>query len=153
MDFFLHAWLSFIRRPTRRENAAALRLDWSRIPLPLPRRRSPIGRTWARSSQPCLNAETRIEGSPTTNFGPNCSMIATISREGGGSLNPDAGDLEVTAGWGHSGKGGAVMPGKGKIIERDYTAKEHEAIAEGAAALGLSADQSSCSATSRWMCT
>jgi hypothetical protein len=33
------------------------------------------------------------------------------------------------------------MPGKGKIVERDYTAKEHEAIAEGAAALGLSADQ------------
>ena len=33
------------------------------------------------------------------------------------------------------------MPGKGKIIERDYTAKEREAIAAGAAALGLSENQ------------
>jgi hypothetical protein len=44
-------------------------------------------------------------------------------------------------GWGHSGKGGAVMPGKGKIVERDYTAKEREAIAGGAAQLDLSEEQ------------
>ena len=27
----------------------------------------------------------------------------------------------VTAGWGHAGQGGVTMPGKGKIIDRDYT--------------------------------
>jgi hypothetical protein len=42
---------------------------------------------------------------------------------------------------GHGGKGGAVMPGKGKVVERDYTAKEREAIATGTAALGLSEEQ------------
>ncbi len=69
------------------------------------------------------------------------AVIAVASREGGGSLNPDAGDLGVTAGWGHNGEGGAVMPGKGKAFERDYTAREREAIAAGAASLGLSQEQ------------
>jgi hypothetical protein len=56
--------------------------------------------------------------------------VATIARDGGKSLNPDARDLDVTAGWGHAGKGGAVMPGKGRIVEREYTAEEREAIAK-----------------------
>jgi hypothetical protein len=59
--------------------------------------------------------------------------IGSITREGGGSLNPEAGELDVTAGWGHGGNGSAVMPGKGKLIDRDYTAKERESIAAGAA--------------------
>jgi hypothetical protein len=29
----------------------------------------------------------------------------------------------VNAGWGHAGKGGVTTPGKGKIIECDYTAQ------------------------------
>jgi ribulose-5-phosphate 4-epimerase/fuculose-1-phosphate aldolase len=33
------------------------------------------------------------------------------------------------------------MPGKGKIVERDYTAREREAIAAGAASLGLAVEQ------------
>jgi hypothetical protein len=55
---------------------------------------------------------------------------------GGGELREkDEGDLKselaVTAGWGHAGKGGITMPGKGKIIERDYT--EQERASAGAA--------------------
>jgi hypothetical protein len=48
--------------------------------------------------------------------------IAVPSRVGGGSLTDE--DLAVKAGWGHAGKGGVTMPGKGRIIERDYTAAE-----------------------------
>ena len=33
----------------------------------------------------------------------------------------EAKHFAVTAGWGHAGQGGVTMPGKGKIIERDYT--------------------------------
>jgi hypothetical protein len=55
------------------------------------------------------------------------------SRLGGGELREkDEGDLKselaVTAGWGHAGKGGVTMPGKGKIIERDYTPAERDAM-------------------------
>jgi hypothetical protein len=47
-------------------------------------------------------------------------------RVGGGALRDD--ELAVTAGWGHAGKGGVTMPGKGKTIERDYTGAERAAF-------------------------
>jgi len=56
-------------------------------------------------------------------------------------LSLAAGDLAVTAGWGHAGKGGVTMPGKGKAEERDCTAEELAAIEAGAAELGLSREQ------------
>jgi hypothetical protein len=33
-------------------------------------------------------------------------------------------DLALTAGWGHGGKGGVTMPGKGRLVARDYTDAE-----------------------------
>ena len=30
----------------------------------------------------------------------------------------DGGDLDLTAGWGHAGKGGVTMPGKGRAVAR-----------------------------------
>jgi hypothetical protein len=60
---------------------------------------------------------------------------------GGGTLNPDAGDLELASGWGHPGKGGITMPGKGKVSERAYTPAELEATTTGVEALGLSTEQ------------
>jgi len=35
-------------------------------------------------------------------------------------------DLAVTAGWGHAGKDGVTMPGKGRLIGRDYAAEERD---------------------------
>jgi hypothetical protein len=49
----------------------------------------------------------------------------------------DDNELSITAGGGHEGKGGITMPGKGKLIERDYTPTEHKAIDESASRLGL----------------
>jgi hypothetical protein len=42
---------------------------------------------------------------------------------GGGQLNADL-DLALTAGWGHTGKDGVTMPGKGRSQERVYTPEE-----------------------------
>jgi hypothetical protein len=50
-------------------------------------------------------------------------------------------ELAITAGWGHAGKNDAVMPGKGKIVERDYTPEEKDAIQNGAKNLGMSREQ------------
>ncbi|HKN87302.1 MAG TPA: type ISP restriction/modification enzyme [Nitrospiraceae bacterium] len=47
----------------------------------------------------------------------------------------------MTAGWGHAGKGGVTMPGKGKIIERDYTASEKDAMTRGAGTRGMTVEQ------------
>jgi hypothetical protein len=55
---------------------------------------------------------------------PELRTIAVISRVGGGALNPDAGDLALTAGWGHGGKGGVTMSGKGKATERAFGPSE-----------------------------
>ncbi|MBN1458874.1 MAG: hypothetical protein JXA57_05010 [Armatimonadetes bacterium] len=63
------------------------------------------------------------------------------TRVGGGNLDPQAGDLAVTAGWGHAGQGGVTMPGKGKILLRSYTPEEGAAIEQRAEALGLSAEE------------
>jgi hypothetical protein len=64
--------------------------------------------------------------------------VGAIARVAGGALNPDAGNLDLTAGWGHAGKGGVTMPGKGKLATREYSAEERAAIEEGVKALNLS---------------
>jgi hypothetical protein len=47
-------------------------------------------------------------------------------------------NLEITAGWGHTGKGGVTTPGPGVSKERQYSPKERDAIEDGAAVMGLS---------------
>jgi hypothetical protein len=47
----------------------------------------------------------------------------------------------LTKGWGHRG-GNGINPGKGKVVERDYTTAELKAIAEGAEALSLTVEES-----------
>jgi hypothetical protein len=67
--------------------------------------------------------------------------VHTASRVEGSNLNEGAGDLTVTAGWGHGGQGGVTMPGKGKTVTRPWTSKEMAAIGQGAEALGLSMEK------------
>ncbi len=50
-------------------------------------------------------------------------------------------DMALAAGWGYRGQGGAVMPGQGKRIMREYQPDEMQALAAGAAALGLAASE------------
>ena len=58
------------------------------------------------------------------------TQSSTCTPEGGCAtqLDPDAGDLAVTAGWGHVGKDGVTMPAKGRIVERPYDTAELDAI-------------------------
>jgi len=60
---------------------------------------------------------------------------------GGGTLNIDAGELDITVGWGHAGKAGITMPSKGEIVERGYSTDEKASIESGAKALGLAVDE------------
>ena len=45
-------------------------------------------------------------------------------------------DLALTAGWGHYGAGGAIMPGQGRIVERAFTPDERDALDGALPALG-----------------
>ncbi len=88
-----------------------------------------------------LDTESPVKGVTSGAIRPELKTIGVITRLGGGNLDPDAGQLDLTAGWAHAGKGGVTMPGRGKILERDYTLEERLSIQEGAKALGLSAQQ------------
>jgi hypothetical protein len=50
-------------------------------------------------------------------------------------------DFAVTAGWGHAGKGGVTMPAKGKLIDREYSEPETEALTRAAERLGLTLEE------------
>ena len=102
-----------------RENADGIRQDWPRIPLPESREALLASAALGRQVAALLDTETPLKGVTTGAIRPELQAIAVIARVGGGSLNPDAGDLAVTAGWGHAGQGGVTMPGKGRLVERE----------------------------------
>ena len=66
---------------------------------------------------------------------PPLQGIAAFILQSGMTLN-EAEHFAVTAGWGHAGQGGVTMPGKGKIIDRDYTEKERASLGEAIKLLG-----------------
>jgi hypothetical protein len=121
------------------ENADGIRQDWPRVPLPASRERLLESAALGRQVAALLDTERGVAGVTTGALRQEMKVISAIARAGGGQIDPAAGDLEVTAGWGHAGKGGVTMPGKGKLVERDYTADERAAIVAGAVALGLDA--------------
>jgi len=140
-QLFHHA-LAILHAPAYRgENGGALRQDWPRIPLPDTKQALEASSELGHQVGALLDAENAVEGVTSGKIRPELKTIAMISRVGGGTLNPDAGDLALTAGWGHAGKGGITMPGKGRVNEREYTQAELEAIALGVEALGLSTEQ------------
>lgn len=134
-ELFYHA-LAVLHAPAyRAENAGGLRQDWPRIPLPtvvdaassrvsraggtrleaastLLRRSAAVGRQVAA----LLDPETPVPGVTTGKIRDEFKRVAVFERLDGKSANPDAGDLDLTAGWGHAGKGGVCMPGRGKIV-------------------------------------
>jgi hypothetical protein len=72
---------------------------------------------------------------------PVFRTIGLISKTGGGQLDAVGNDLTVTASWGHFGKKGVTMPGKGILQERQYDEAEAKAIDAEATARGMSAKE------------
>jgi hypothetical protein len=123
------------------ENTDGVRQDWPRVPLPDTATDLQASARLGREIAALLDTETPVPGVTAGTLRPELKPLAVISKVGGGPLNPDAGDLALTCGWGHGGKEGVTMPGKGKAIRRDYTPEELTAIREGAHALGLTPEQ------------
>ena len=102
----------------RRENAGALRQDWPRIPLPNQKDLLLASATLGRQVAALLDTEGPVPGVTAGKIREDLKDLAVFVRVDGKPANPEAGDLDLTAGWGHAGKGGVTMPGKGKIIDR-----------------------------------
>ena len=133
---FFHA-VAILHSPAyRTENQGALRQDWPRIPLPAKLAALKASAQLGKEIIALLDIHQGIKGVSEVPFRKELQPIAVIERGGKTSVNPDEGDLELTAGWGHAGKGGATMPGKGKTTVRPYTPPEAKALAESVAILG-----------------
>ena len=116
------AWLA--------ENADGIRQDWPRVPLPdnadLLRASAALGARVAA----LLDPDTPVPDVANGSVHPTLATIAVPTKRGGGAMTEA--DRKLTAGWGHAGKGGAVMPGRGRIVMRDYAPDEAPAQAEAA---------------------
>lgn len=119
------------------ENADGIRQDWPRIPLPASK--DPLERSAGFGAQiACLlDTDTPLHAVTSGTIRSELRVIGTISRSDGGNLAPKKGDLDVTVGWGRAGRDGATMPGKGRLVEREYTKDEKDAITIGALEQGL----------------
>ena len=147
-DLFYHV-LATLHDPTYREaNAGALRMEWPRIPLPgWPDPSASENRTFGGGDpkSPSLDAEelsrsaargrelarlldpdSPVPGVTQAPLRPEFATIAVPSTSDGRNMSGD--DFALTAGWGHFGAGGAVMPGQGHLLERNYTPKERTAL-------------------------
>ena len=140
-DLFHHV-LAVLHDPAYREaNAGALRMEWPRIPLPgWPDGDSldaaaELSASAARGREVArlLDPETPVPGVTVGDLRPELAAIAVPTTADGRNMTGD--DFAVTAGWGHFGADGAVMPGQGRTVERLCNAAER-AVVGNAAALG-----------------
>ena len=141
-DLFHHVLVVLHDPAYRKANAGALRMDWPRIPLP----GWPYGddseaaETLARSATrgrelaALLDPDTPVPGVTTGTLRPEVATITVPATVDGRNMTGD--DFALTAGWGHYGTGDAVMPGQGRVVERDYTADERAALGDATGVLG-----------------
>lgn len=126
-DLFHHVLAALYAPSFATQNASGLSSDWPRIPLPTTKHDLLASAAIGREVAALLDPEGSL---PKTAKG--LKAIARIHASEG-KLDPDAGDLDLTVGWGHAGKGGITMPGQGRITLRDMTAAERDGLPEGAA--------------------
>ena len=126
----------------RKENAAALRMDWPRVPVPgetkVLRASADLGATLMN----LLDAEIPVAGVSKGKLRAGLRVLGLPHKKNGKALSDD--DLTIRAGWGHvqTSRTGStlVMPGLGLVNERDYTPGERGGLEQEAKALGMSSD-------------
>ena len=118
------------------ENADGIRQDWPRIPLPASKDLLLASAELGRQVAALLDTETAVAGVTAGTLRAELKVLGVATTTHGKGMNREAGDYAVTAGWGHGGKGGITMPGKGRLVTRAYTADERAALAQTTALLG-----------------
>ena len=141
-DLFHHILATLHDPPYREANAGALRMEWPRIPLPswpdgeadgaaeTLVASAARGRELAR----LLDPEAPVPGVTQGTLRPEIAALAVPATTDSRNMTGD--DFALTAGWGHYGTGDAVMPGQGRIVEREYTPDERAALGDAIPTLG-----------------
>ena len=141
-DLFHHI-LATLHDPAYREaNAGALRMEWPRIPLPgwpdgeADGAAETLAASAARGRELArlLDPEAPVPGVTQGTLRPEIAALAVPATTDRRNMTGD--DFALTAGWGHYGTGDAVMPGQGRIVEREYTPDERAALGDAIPALG-----------------
>ena len=118
-----HHIIAVLHAPAyRADNAGALKQDWPRIPLPATRERLLESAVLGQRIAALLDTETPLPGVTQGKPHPELAKIALLTVADSAPLTPE--HLKLTAGWGHAGKGGVTMPGKGKTESRPFAANE-----------------------------
>jgi hypothetical protein len=95
------------------ENADGVRQDWPRIPLPDSKAILLASAELGKQVAALLDTETPVQGVTAGTVRAELVKIAVVTRLTRETLN-----LSITAGWGHAGKEGVTMPGKGKLATK-----------------------------------
>ena len=141
-DLFYHV-IAVLHNPTYLgTNADGLRMGWPRIPLPgwpdgkAEGAADALAQSAARGHELArlLDPEAPVPGVTQGELRQEIAAIAVPTTSDGRNMTSD--DFAITAGWGHFGSGKAVMPGKGRAIERDYTRDERIALGGAIPTLG-----------------
>ena len=141
-DLFHHI-LATLHDPAYREaNAGALRMEWPRIPLPGWPNGEADGATETLAASAArgrelarlLDPDAPVPGITQGTLRPEIAVLAVPATTDSRNMTGD--DFALTAGWGHYGTGDAVMPGQGRIVEREYTEDERAALGDAIPALG-----------------
>ena len=110
------------------QNGEAVRSNWPRVPLPdtaeALRDSARLGAVVAR-----LLDRDKSVASVDRNPDAHMQLVASIERIPSGTLNPSAGDLALTAGWGIV-QARAVMPGAGRYEQRERTDADGPGLSE-----------------------
>ena len=143
-DLFHHVVATLHDPAYRVANAGALRMEWPRIPLPewqdgdldAQGAADVLAASAARGREltALLDSDTDVAGVTAGMLRPEFASIAVPSTTDGGNMTGE--DFTVSTGWGHLGTGDAVMPGQGRVGERDYTTAERAALADAVPTLG-----------------
>jgi hypothetical protein len=106
------------------ENTDGIRQDWPRIPLPRTKKVLLDSADLGKRVASLLDTEKAVEGVTSGKIDERLKSIGIITRVEGGTIRPEKGELDLTAGWGHAGKDGVCMPGKGRYEERKQEDEE-----------------------------
>jgi len=101
------------------ENEDGVRQDWPRIPMPAAESLLTASAALGRQVAALLDTEKPVPGVTSGRVRGEFKSVGLFERVDGKPARPEVGDLDVTAGWGHAGRRGVTMPGKGKLVQRD----------------------------------
>ena len=141
-DLFYHVLATLHDPAYRQANAGALKMEWPRIPLPgWPDGEADgaaetlaVSAARGRELARLLDPDAPVLGITQGTLRPAIAALAVPATTDGRNMTGD--DFALTAGWGHYGTGDAVMPGQGRIVEREYTEDERAALGDAIPALG-----------------